>query len=92
MRERVLHLNDVKSLLQAGPVQFIVANLGEPLRWIPENARFAFWKAEARFHIVEHPENLIDIEAYPEEYACVASEWVAEESTSSPIVLLEQHH
>jgi hypothetical protein len=92
VRERNLGRDDVKSLLQSGAVQFVVADVGKPLRWIPEIERLVFWKADARNHIVEEPENPVDIYAYPEGYAYVASEWVAAEPASPPIVVLERHH
>jgi len=92
VRKRHLGRDDVRSLLQGGPVQFIVADVGKPLRWIPENERFVFWKADARNHIVEEPENPIDIHAYPEGYVYVVSEWIGAEPISVPIIVLERHH
>ena len=91
-RERTLTRADVKALLQAGPVQFVVADVGKPLRWVPPEERYVFWKADARDHIVENPRHPIDLYSYPEGYAYVASEWVADELSSPPIVVLERHH
>ena len=91
-RERTLGRAEVKSLLKAGPVQFVVADVGKPLRWIPDEDRFVFWKIEARDHIVEDPHRPIDIYAYPEDYAYVASEWVADPLASTRIIVLERHH
>jgi hypothetical protein len=51
-----------------------------------------FWKTEARDHIVEDPHRPIDIYAYPEGYAYVASEWIADPLASTRIIVLERHH
>lgn len=91
-RERTRRRADVKSLLQSTPVQFVVADVGKHLRWIPEEDRFVFWKSDARDHIVEDPERPIDIYAYPEGYAYVASEWVGDPLAPARIVLLERYH
>ena len=92
VRERTLGRADVKALLQSVPVQFVVADVGKPLRWIPSEERFVFWKADARDHIVENPHQPVDIYTYPEGYAYVASEWVADGLGASPIIVLERHH
>jgi hypothetical protein len=91
-RERTLGRADVKALLQAGAVQFVVADVGKPLRWVPDKDRFVFWKTEARDHLVEDPHRPIDIDAYPERYAYVASEWVADPLAPARIIVLERHH
>lgn len=92
VRGRLLGRAAVKALLQAGPVQFVAADVGEPLRWIALEERFVFWKADARDHIVEDPARPIDIYAYPTGFAYVASEWTADDPTSPPIIVLERHH
>ena len=48
-----LKTEEIRDLLKAGPVQFVVANLGEPLRWIPETECFAFWKSDVRHHVAD---------------------------------------
>ena len=73
-------------------MRFVIADVGKPLRWVAPEERFVFWKADARDHIVEDPHRPIDIYAYPEGYAYVASEWVGDELGSSPIIVLERHH
>jgi hypothetical protein len=44
--ERVRNLDetDLVELLSSGPVQFLVADPGLKLRWIPTPERFEFWK------------------------------------------------
>ena len=91
-RERSLGRAEVKALLQAGPVQFVVADTGRPLRWVPLEERFVFWKADARSHVISNPHHPIDIYTYPEGYAYLASAWVPDDVDSLPIVLLERYH
>jgi hypothetical protein len=59
---------------------------------VPPEERFVFWKAGFRDHTVENPHHPLDIDAYPEGYAYVASEWLADDMGSSPIIVLERHH
>jgi len=91
-REEFLTSEQLRVLLQGAPVRFVVADVGSPLRWIPEADRFVFWKAEVRPRLVEHPEHPIDVYSYPEGRAFLASEWVLDGLASSPIVLLESYH
>jgi hypothetical protein len=91
-RDRFLTGEELRILLQRGPLRFVVADPGLPLRWIPEPERYVFWKAEVRPRLVEHPERPIDVFSYPEGRAFVASEWVPEDPASPLIVLLECQH
>ena len=45
--ERVRNLDqaDLVDLLRSGPVQFLVADAGLKLRWIPTPQRCEFWKS-----------------------------------------------
>ena len=43
--------DDISKLLRDGST-FVVADLGHPLRWIPEQDRSTFWKAEVQDHLV----------------------------------------
>ena len=83
---------DVRRLLAAGPVQFVVADVGRPLRWIPLAQCHVAWKAEVRPHLVADPTRPIDVYAYPEGYAYVASVWERDDPCAPPLVLLERHH
>lgn len=84
---RDLGREDVRDLLRAGPFVFLIANLGDPLRVIPLEDRFAFWKSEAEARIVES--DRIVLEAYAGGLAYAASEW---RDGSRSIVLLEAYH
>jgi len=80
---------EITQLLRDGST-FVVADVGHPLRWIPEQDRFTFWKSEVEGHLVPAEVNGFCPEAYPGEYCYVASKWHA--IGSKPIVVLEKHH
>ena len=80
---------EIRSLLRTGPVRFVVANVGAPLRWIPTSDAFDFWKREALSRIAS-PDHIV-LDDFPGGLAYVASRWEAPGDTC-PIVLLEAHH
>jgi hypothetical protein len=88
-RNRYLGREDVKELSATQPLQFVVAVLGEKLKWINEEDMFDFWKNEIKQYILK-----VDIRIYlddlPGNYGYFASEWTLE---GSPLViLLEKIH
>jgi hypothetical protein len=87
---RVRHIDkeEIRDLMRTGTVQFIVANCGEGLRWIPELDRFSFWKRTERS--IAKPETPIRLEEFPGQIAYVASEWRGR--NGEQLVLLEAHH
>ena len=89
-RERVLSKEAVRNILRHGPVEFIVAEVGRPLRHVEVDKCYEFWKSEAEVHVVADPDAGFRLEEFPGEYAYVASEWSGQGRT--PIVLLEKHH
>jgi hypothetical protein len=88
-RGRRLDGDAIRELLRRGPVRFVVASPGGPLRWVPLPEGFTFWKADVAPHLAVHDQ--ICLEDFPDEVAYVASEWLADGS-EPPIVLLEVHH
>jgi|SRR5690349_7535461 hypothetical protein len=86
---RDLSEGDVKALLQNGEVQFVVADVGCPLRWIPVKDCFDFWKTSAKLHVVE-PGTRVLLQNFPDSYIFFASEWSVPDSLA--IVLLECSH
>ena len=90
-RQRYLSKEDLRQLMRAGSVRFAVANIGDPLRWIPIDESHAFWKLEVRPHLVDEPNRPFDIHAFPEGYCYVASEWRGS-GEGSTVVVLERHH
>ncbi|MBI3719192.1 MAG: hypothetical protein HY252_11455 [Sphingobacteriales bacterium] len=79
----------LKNILQHRPVQFIVANVGDRLRFIDINECFDFWKKEVEKHLVDNVDKIY-LDSYSDNYAYIASEWTGK--TPNPIVLLEKIH
>jgi hypothetical protein len=88
LRGRGVTAVDIRALLQAGRVRFVVADIAAPLRWVPEADCFTFWKAEVQPHLADVTGSSLD--DFPDGYCYFAAEWVA--SGGSPIVVLERHH
>jgi hypothetical protein len=88
--ERIRNLDEtlIRGLLRSGPLQFIVANCGSKLNWIPVQERFEFWKTN-RTHIAD-PSKPIYLNKYPNETAYVASQWRGH--AGEDLILLETHH
>lgn len=89
--ERAAYLTkqEIKQLLKTQPFTFVIANVGEPLKWINASDCFSFWRNEAEGHIADNVDH-IDIDSFPENYAYVASKWSS--SSQTPIVVLEKVH
>jgi hypothetical protein len=86
---RELNAADIACLLRAGKVQFVVANVGDPLKWIPVVECYDFWKSEAKDHLAE-PAAKNYLENFPDAYCYFASEWMSD--GEEPIVLLVMSH
>jgi len=69
-------------------VQFIVADCGAKLNWIPMQERFEFWKA-IRPQVADAG-GPIYIERFPNQTAYVASEWRGRGGEC--LILLEMNH
>ena len=89
-KRRHVSADDIAGLLRSGPLRFVVADLGHPLKWVDETDRFTFWKAEVQPRVVEPDPGGFHLGDFPDHYAYVASEWSAD--LAQPIVLLEKHH
>jgi hypothetical protein len=87
-KQRTLSRDDVAALLRRGLVRFVVAECGDPLRWIPPSDCYDFWKTELKPRIAET--KTFELEDFPGAYCYVASEW--SDGQSSPLVLLEMYH
>ena len=64
---------------------FVVADVGHPLRWIPEQDRLSFWKAEVKDHLVPAKDDDFILDA-----CYVASVWHC--IGVAPVIVLEKHH
>jgi len=88
-RERYLTVTDLTDLLRIHPVEFIVADVGAPLKQIPVDKCYEFWKSEVKPHLL-NAHGKIDLSRLPDEYGYLASEWSGQ--IEVPIVLLEKIH
>ena len=88
-RERYLTAADVTEMLKVHPVEFIVADVGAPLKRIPVAKCYEFWKSEVKRHLLD-PHGKLDRSKLPDEYGYLASEWSGR--LEVPIVLLEKIH
>ncbi|MEL6698859.1 MAG: hypothetical protein AAFP89_21620 [Bacteroidota bacterium] len=88
-RERYLTKNEWAEILQKYPVEFVIANVGDKLDWIPVDTCFEVWKSNIRDQAAYNP-NSIEVESYPHAFVYVASEWTRQ--TQTPIILLEKYH
>jgi hypothetical protein len=90
IRERWLTRDSLQQILRKYPVEFIIADVGQPLRQVTVARCYEFWKSEVERHLAPDPETGFRLEDFPGLYAYCASEWSGEIMT--PIVLLEKHH
>ena len=87
-RLRTLDQSSLAELLRTGPVQFVVADCGLQLSWIPTEQRFELWKA-VQLQIAD-PSKPIYLKQFSNETAYVATEWRGR--SGEPLILLETHH
>jgi hypothetical protein len=90
-RGRALGLQEIAALLSSEAIDFVVANVGSPLRWLPVDDRFTFWKGEVKVRLVPADAEKFHPEDYPGEYCYVATQW-RRSPEQSTIILLECHH
>ena len=88
-RERWLAADDIASLLRVGRIQFVVADVGTPLRWISLGDCYDFWKREVQPHLAA-PESKTSLDDFPGGYCYFASEWSSRDG--APIIVCERHH
>ena len=88
-RERYLTAADLTEMLKMHPVEFIVADVGAPLKRISVDKCYEFWESEVRRHLL-NPHGKVDRSKLPDDYGYLASEWSGR--IGVPIVLLEKIH
>lgn len=86
---RDLDSSEIVSMLRAGRVRFVVADIGHHLQWISVEDCYEFWKSEVKMHLAQ-PDAKICLEDFPGEYCYVASQWG--DDLAEPIVLLAKSH
>ena len=88
-RARWLTADDITTLLRAGRVHFVVADVGLSARWIPLGECYDFWKREAQPHLAA-PESHASLDDFPDGYCYFASEWSSRDG--APVIVCERHH
>jgi hypothetical protein len=89
-RIRYLTANDITELLRNSPVEFVIADVGQPLRWILPEKCYEFWKTDVRLHLAS-PENRVSLDDFPDAYCYFASEWESQVGTTKVIALEKTH-
>ena len=89
IKVRDLKASDLIDLLRSGAVRFVVADVGKPYLWIPNNEGYDFWKGEVKGHLAD-PESEVALEDFPDEYCYFASEWKTYDGEM--IILLTKAH
>jgi hypothetical protein len=80
---------DIVQLLRDGS-SFVVAEVGQPLRWISEGDRFAFWKAEVKCRLVPPGTDGLHLDDYPGNYRYVAAMWKCASSSKTEVAALRR--
>ena len=65
IRGRALGRQEIEAFLSSEAVQFVIANGGSPLCWIPADDRFTFWKSEVKVRLVPADAEKFHLEDYP---------------------------
>ena len=89
-RVTFLTKDDIAGLLRAGRVEFVVADVGHPFRWIPLSECYDFWKDEVKPRVALADQRVV-LDEFPGGYCYFASEWEGELG-AEPIVVLEKLH
>ncbi len=88
-RERYLVKNELKEMLKQSPVEFVIANVGDKLTWIPVGKCYENWTSKIKAQVTNDLDRF-ELEEFPSNFIYVASEWTGKIQT--PIILLEKHH
>jgi len=70
-------------------VQFVIADVGAALRWIPTTECLEFWKDEAKTHLSTETRAVLD--GFPDAYFYLASQWEGPQF-EAPVIVMERHH
>jgi len=87
-RIRYLASDDLHGLLRQGPLRFVLADCGKPLRWIEHSACYDFWKEEVKPRLASP--DTFSPEDYPDGHCYLASEWATDDGESA--ILVEAYH
>lgn len=87
LRLRDLTFEELRKLLNSGPVKFVIADIGSPFLWIPVSDCYDFWKSDVQKHLINGNASLED---FAGNYCYFASEWKID--GEPPIVVLPKSH
>jgi hypothetical protein len=90
-RRRPLSTEEIRRLLHAVVVRFVVADVGVAPHWVSTDNTFEFWRHEVIPHLAQ-PEERVQLERFPGEYCYFASEWAGPDANEARIILLERYH
>lgn len=80
---------NIREILRKYKVIFVIANVGDKLKWLSYSESFDFWKTELEPHVANDVDR-IEIDNFSGNYCYVASEW--ETGAETRIILLEKYH
>jgi hypothetical protein len=79
----------ITKLLRAGPVQFVIADVGASPQWIQLHECHRFWKDEIKPKLAE--DSKVILAEFPGGYCYLASAW-DNAAGEAPIIVLEKSH
>ena len=90
IKERDLDADEIRGLLRSGiTCRFVIADVGQPLEWIPNIQTYDFWKREVKAHVAK-ADGRKTLEEFPGGYFYYASEWKSYEGET--IIVLSKMH
>jgi len=88
-RGKYLTGQNIQEILRKYQVEFVIADVGQKLKWITFDGSFEFWKNELKPNLANDINN-IQLDNFPDNYAYVASEWTGK--SQAAIILVEKYH
>lgn len=73
-----------------GATPLVIADLGQPLRWVEGNERFRLWKDELRARLVPPDLDRIFLHDYPDERCYTATLWTGDDGPVG--IVFQQFH
>jgi len=80
----------IESLLRAGKVRLVIADMGHPLEWVAKAKSRTLWRREVSERVVG-PNQKAFIDDFNDAYFYRAHAWTDEGGTVA-VVVLERHH
>ena len=87
-RIKYLDQNEISEVLKKGPIQFVIANLGDKLIWKQPEECYKVYKKDFKNNIIANADD-IDISNFKDGFGYLASMW---DNKSGTIILLEVFH